>query len=1161
MKGCEMSSATSWLRIGKWTTCCLTAAMFVGSLGRATAQPPEKLPENAEPAIVNELTPDAIQTRLTKVQENKDLEPTVKTKVVETYGKIQEALKSIADANARVERFTRLAREVPQTLQTAQKELTAPVLELPLDLPTDTTLQQSQQRLTDVETQLAESQKNLKDLQDEPKRRADRRVEIPKLAETAKTQLQEIDQQLAVKPSPDEPVESAVANRLLLEAKRALIAAETAANQAEVRFYEAAAELLPVRRDLAARKVAQVESLAKRLRDEVNERRRKEAEEQAREARRVAAQAHPALKAIADRNAELAKLRQDLATEIEGSSRNLESLEKRLAHVDEQFTKISKRVEAGQQNPAIGLILRKQRSELPDLTSERVKMNDRADEVAAETLQLIEYEEERNELATLDKKVEDLLAGLESTIVPEERDVLELEIREMLQSQRNYLDAIIADSNNYVDKLLEQNARSKELIKKVEEFIAYCDERVFWIRSAPVLTSFPTADLDALVPYFTTTQKWVAAGRALWRECLTHPVALTTVLLIWITCLVFQKTLRRWLTDLGDQAARPSCRTMLPTVRALVLTVFIAVLWPALTGMVGLMLLSSQAPSEFVHSLGQGLVTLSLLFAALECLRQICRPKGLGESHFGWDSEPLQGLRKGCYGIMVTALPLALAVVITEAQTNESIKNGLGRVAFIVVNLLLLYPAYQLTQPTAGIFSAAYTYEPTAWWSRLKWGLHGLTVAGPIVLVGLAIGGYYYTAIQLSARILMTVWLMAGIVIGYGMMLRWSLIAYRNLGMQRLQERRAAAAESGSAVPANSQFETKLSDINLQTRKMLQWGAATGLAAGVWWIWVAVVPALGALRHVVLWQLETGTGGNLQVTAITLADLILSAIVLTLTFAISRSIPSLLELTLLKQLPLDAGARYAAGTVARYAITGTGITLAFAALGLEWSSVQWLVAAISVGLGFGLQEIFANFVSGLILLFERPIRIGDIVTVGDVEGKVSNIRMRATTITDWDMRELIVPNKELITGRVINWTLATTVSRMSINIGVAYGTDPDRVRDLLLDIAQKHPLVLKTPPSHALMDGFGNSTLNFVLRVHMPTRDVYLQLRHELMTQISNQFKEAGIVFAFPQQDVYLHPTEKWTAAMFGRPSNAHTNGHNGSEKREVAESASSVGN
>jgi potassium efflux system protein len=130
--------------------------------------------------------------------------------------------------------------------------------------------------------------------------------------------------------------------------------------------------------------------------------------------------------------------------------------------------------------------------------------------------------------------------------------------------------------------------------------------------------------------------------------------------------------------------------------------------------------------------------------------------------------------------------------------------------------------------------------------------------------------------------------------------------------------------------------------------------------------------------------------------------------------------------------------------------------------------------------------------------------------------------MRAATITDWDMRELIVPNKEFITTRVINWTLSTTVSRMSINIGVSGNADSDRIRALLLEMAQAHPLVLKDPPPHALLDDFREGVMQYVLRVYMPTRDVYLELRHGLLTQIAARFQREGIEFAFPQREIHV---------------------------------------
>ena len=158
---------------------------------------------------------------------------------------------------------------------------------------------------------------------------------------------------------------------------------------------------------------------------------------------------------------------------------------------------------------------------------------------------------------------------------------------------------------------------------------------------------------------------------------------------------------------------------------------------------------------------------------------------------------------------------------------------------------------------------------------------------------------------------------------------------------------------------------------------------------------------------------------------------------------------------------MDAGARYAYTTISRYTITTVGVIVTLGLLGVRWSSLQWLIAALSVGLGFGLQEIVANFVSGLIVLFERPFRIGDLVTIGDTSGRVNRIRIRATTILDWDRRELIVPNKEFITGKLINWSLTDQTTRIGVSVGVAYGTDTALVKEILNKIAREHPLVLK----------------------------------------------------------------------------------------------------
>jgi len=302
---------------------------------------------------------------------------------------------------------------------------------------------------------------------------------------------------------------------------------------------------------------------------------------------------------------------------------------------------------------------------------------------------------------------------------------------------------------------------------------------------------------------------------------------------------------------------------------------------------------------------------------------------------------------------------------------------------------------------------------------------------------------------------------------------------------------------------------------------------------GLFAIWADLLPATRILERVELWTTtekitvsEVDPSGAKRVStedrvvAITLADLFRSLMLALLTLASMRAIPGFLEATFLRRL--GPGERYAYSTIVKYAIVLAGLTLAFDALGVGWSSIQWLVAAIGLGLGFGLQEIFANFVSGLIILFERPIRVGDTVTVGEVSGTVSRIQIRATWITAFDRKELIVPNKEFVTGRLINWTLSDSVLRVEIPVGIAYGSDTNRAIEVLEQVARDSWRVLQDPPAQILFLGFGDSSLSFELRVFIRSVNNLLPVTHELHMSIDQAFREAGIEIAFPQRDLHV---------------------------------------
>jgi potassium-dependent mechanosensitive channel len=374
--------------------------------------------------------------------------------------------------------------------------------------------------------------------------------------------------------------------------------------------------------------------------------------------------------------------------------------------------------------------------------------------------------------------------------------------------------------------------------------------------------------------------------------------------------------------------------------------------------------------------------------------------------------------------------------------------------------------------------------------------------------------------------LLLSILLIEMLLVTLALVRRWLVIAARRIAIERVQRRRALALQQGDISPERESFTLEpekpdLEAIGEQSRRLINFLLILSGAVGLWFIWIDVLPALNFLHRFPIWPNTEDTG-----TSITFGHLIGFSVTVFVTVLATRNIPGLLEITVLSHLPVDAANRYASIAICRYLIAITGLIVAFNSIGISWESYQWLVAAGTVGLGFGLQEIFANFVSGLIVLFEQPIRVGDVVTIGDITGVVSKIRMRATTVTNWDRKEYIVPNKEFITGRLLNWTLSNSVNRVVVTVGVAYGTDPDQARQILLEIARKHPYVLSDPAPSVTFEEFGDSTLNITLRCFLPDLENRLATLHDLNTAAQRELNAVGIQFAFPTRELYVRSSQ-----------------------------------
>ncbi len=320
---------------------------------------------------------------------------------------------------------------------------------------------------------------------------------------------------------------------------------------------------------------------------------------------------------------------------------------------------------------------------------------------------------------------------------------------------------------------------------------------------------------------------------------------------------------------------------------------------------------------------------------------------------------------------------------------------------------------------------------------------------------------------------------------------------------------KAAAASIPPAV------EQELSQSLTEARRLVVWLSVAALAGLLLWQWSDLFPVQEWLGKLSLWL----KGDAKTVTLREVARALVGGL---FCYLIANPLGAWFNLTFFGWNPGERGTRMATASLIRYAAVGAGLIWIAHELGMAWSDAQWLVAALSVGIGFGLQEIILNFVSGIILLFERPVRVGDTVTIGTADGTISRINIRTTTLLDANRRELIIPNKELITGRVVNWTLSDTVTRLVIPVTVAYGSDLEKVQQLLLEAADSLDEVLDDPAPTVFFVEMAGSGLNFELRVFTGRLDDRMPVQHQLYLTIDRLFKENGIERPYPQMDVHV---------------------------------------
>ena len=938
-----------------------------------------------------------------EVEQSTELDEQQKQRLVVTLGQVKAELGRTVEVRDSADRFAAWSESAERDLKAAREDRTQIQ---PLDLESlPQALNELVKLASELDQQLADAKQALASAQAEPQRRVKRESEIPEELAAATTTRSQLDEKLAAAQADSQESLDARAQLMLLRAQRQKQDALIASLNQERGAYLAQGELPRLRIDYLTARVRQLEQDILRLVDLVTIRRKTDAGAQRTKARDLWEAVSDPMKPFAAKNLEWVNRRLELAEEIQQAAAVRDKTAKKLTRWEEEFERTKKRTDSlGAKS--LGLLLADKRSSLPSVSLLEYQIEAGESRLAALQTELYQLEDRRSELSAADLAVNEMMEPLISKgeLPAEAWD----ELSEIVALESSILDSLLKDAGRHYSLKIASRADQQELVDVLSRFTDYINRNILWVPSSKPLRLSHLEDSGRAIWWLANFSTISDSIRQVGRFLIGNPLRSIVFLAVIATLFLLRKKMKSQLAELGLFASSISCRTMRPTVRALLITAGLALPWSLVCWMLGRML--AGAGSEAVRGLSQGFSETAPWLLTFEFLRQMLRTDGLADAHFQW-SEGLRSKAARAVRLMVPlGTPLVFVATAVELHGDPDFRVSVGRLCLIGVLLLISWSVFQLAQSRPGDRG------------NLWLGLIAAGVLCPVVMAVAAAIGYQYTVYELTLDLVLTLLLVIALLGVRAMGYRWVKMKRRSIRFQQLIEARAARSDDTESQGSDidtlvaKEESTDLVVMDRQSRRLIDLILlAVGLAGGAM-ILMELNPALTPVLDAPINPFRIAAESPVTVGAMLLALFIAAVAVLAW-----QNVPGLIDVLLLGRLGVESSVRYAVTTLSQYAILIAGVVCTADALGLHWDHVRWLVAAMGVGLGFGLQEVVANFVCGVLLLFERPIRVGDIVTLGDTTGVVIRIRSRATTVRNWDRQEVIIPNKELITGRITNW--------------------------------------------------------------------------------------------------------------------------------------------
>lgn len=915
--------------------------------------------------------------------------------------------------------------------------------------------------------------------------------------------LVRIQGQLASLPGSPTPVSAPLQERVkgaLSQARREQLSAEADLLALQVRSQPVLDTILTAERNWLDVKINRQDRRLEALADAAKALRHRVAQRQIEEARDIASELSaglPALRTLAEENVALAREQESLSAELNAARRRILELRETLDTIERDASLSRRRLAISGLQPELADVMLTRLRTLPgrrSITSQIEARNRRINQAAIAAI------DNGEAIRTMSDRAATLQARFPEAAdwENEARDALDRLLSQRMQLLRDnaqtqsQLQQVLIDTNELAGSLFEA-------IQAYEEFLT---SNLLWTRNYRYIDP---ARLGEQMRQLVSTRGLRQLGDRLPQAALQIGPLLLGLLVALL--LIFRSRIKEQLEQQLGRPIRPRDERSRRILSGMGLSVAYTLPVPLAVLVAALVIGNAAGDNAQLSGISTGLAFSSLLLLCFGLLRHITGRFGVGRRLLKWNGQKMDCLRP--------ALSWLAPVVVTGGfftgfglSTMATESGGpLTAIATLAITLALLL--FGLRALRSRLFHADRT---------ILFGFRAAVLLSAAIAI-MHLTGHLFAAHLYLKSLGLSIAAFLLVLFATNTLYRVALIFNARIE-RRTREGFRELEDSGEATADNAEdlaAVASLSGANTQLLRLLRF---LGLAVALWLVWSPALPALNIFNDIGLWSVADSTLPEGQLRTVSLATLINAIFILIITSLVTRHLPPLIDVLLMEWTATTPGSRYAIRMLMQYVIIGTGLAISLSLLGWEWSKVQWLVAALGVGIGFGLQEIVANFISGLILLFERPIRVGDIITAGGGDGTVTKINARATVIESFEGKELMVPNKELITGVVTNWSLSTSNLRVVIPVGVAYGSDVSEAMRILIEVAHDNVSVLDEPAPTATFEDFGDNALMLWLRCYAERE--YPRVWTELRTAINERFNAAGISIAFPQRDVHL---------------------------------------